>query len=369
GRNFIKPGGAARAVSELSEEDLKKTEADAGCRGIPDAGPGSRAAQVADAHADQAHRALERYAAERLEGRLADGAGVARRRGERHVARHRPEVGVTQLHADRAARVSARAQVLGDLRAQPGERPGDLAALARVALEGGLAAARLRLAEGHDRALVAAVRALVQPAPVARAEALDQIGEGPPRELAESADAELRELRLALGPDAVQAPHGERPDARLEVGLGEHGKAVGLVELGADLREQLVRRDRDRAREPGRAQHAVLDRASQRRRVAGQLGEIDIGLVDAVVLHDRRHLADRRLEQARDAAVLVEVDRQEHALRAKLVRGAHRHRRADAVGARDVVRGGDDAAARRVAAPADRDRLLAQLGPAQQLHR
>ena len=93
------------------------------------------------------------------------------------------------------AGVALARQVAGELRAQVGEDRAELVAVAhrvQVAVEGGLAADRLRLARGHHRPLVAAVRGGVQPGAEALAEVLDQerrLGGG---DVADRLDAERR---------------------------------------------------------------------------------------------------------------------------------------------------------------------------------
>ncbi len=104
-------------------------------------------------------------------------------------------------------------------------------------------------------------------------------------------------------------------------------------------------------------------------RIAFHLGEIDVNLIDAAIF-DRVHLAgERRLEQLRVAAILVEIDWQKHAGRAQVERFAQRHAGADAEGARLVGGGGDHTAAVRLAATADRHRQAAQRRAPQQLDR
>jgi hypothetical protein len=89
--------------------------------------------------------------------------------GQREVARDGLEVLEAQLDADGAAGVALALQVFGHLLGQLGEDGAQLGAVAhgvQVAVEGGLAAHRHRLAVRHHRPVVAAVRGLVQPAAV-----------------------------------------------------------------------------------------------------------------------------------------------------------------------------------------------------------
>ena len=96
----------------------------------------------------------------------------------------------------------------------------------------------------------------------------------------------------------------------------DQGEAVGLVQLGADLGQQLVGRHRDRAGEAGGGPHTFLDGAGNRARLAGQFGRVDVDLIDATVFDGRRDFRDGGLEQARVGAVFVEVERQRQGMRA-----------------------------------------------------
>ena len=179
----------------------------------------------------------------RVRGELFDGL----------VARGDLEIVVAQLDPDGLSDIALALQVLRDLLAQVREDGAQLGAVAhrvQVALEGGLAAHRHRLALGHHRPLVAAPGHLVHPGAVALPKFCDQPVALARRELADGADAERCELLVGLGPDAVDLAARQRPDARLQVVLVDHRDAVGLVELARDLGQQLVGRDADRAGEP-----------------------------------------------------------------------------------------------------------------------
>jgi len=235
------------------------------------------------------------------------------------------------------------------------------------------------------------MRCLVQPGPETLAEVLDEepgVGRGG---IADRVNAERGELFRRLRADAVDLACGQWPDALRNVCLRQERQAVGLVELGGDLREQLVRRDADRAAEPGRVAHHCLERKAHGAAGvvvnAGQLAEVDVDLVDAAVLDDRRDASHGRLEQARVLAVFVEVDRQQDCVGREHGRLHHAHGREDAELARFVGARRDDAAADvvtqrekaaravglqqrlAVAAAADHDRQPAQLRIAQQFDR
>ena len=228
-------------------------------------------------------------------------------------------------------------------------------------------------------------------APKLLPEVLDQecrIGAG---DVADRLQAEAGELFRRLRADAVDLARRQRPDAGGDVGVAEQRQSVGLVELGGDLRQQLVGRDADRAGEAGALAHGRLeiqaDRATGIVVDSGQVAQVGVDLVDAAILDQRRDLAHRALEQARVLAVLVEVDRQQHRVRREHCRLHHPHRREHAELARLVSAGRDDAAADVVAqrrelaravgaqprlartTAADDHRAAAQLGIAQQLDR
>jgi hypothetical protein len=139
-------------------------------------------------------------------------------------------------------------------------------------------------------------------------------------------------------------------------------------ELGGDLASSLFGAMPIEQARPVRRRSA-LDLARDVRARPVDPGDVEIRLVDAAILHQRRDSLHHRLERRRVAVILREVDRQKNGRRTKLERGAQRHAGAHAERARFVGRRGDDAASRRVAAPADDDRLALQVGTPQQLDR
>ena len=313
--------------------------------------------------------------------------------GEGKVAGDDAEVVEPQLDADRAARVPLAAQIVGKPDAEFGEDLAERFAVAhgmQIAFESRFAADRLRLAEGHDRPIVAAVRGVVQPRAVADSEVPDQphrLGCG---DVAHGAKAELLQLLVRLRPDAVDLPGCQRPDARGDVVRPEQGQAARLVELGGQLRKQLVRRDADRAAEAAgglsdRVFQPLCERPAGIGLSAGQVGQVDVDLVDAAVLDDRGDGTNGCLEEPRVVAVPVEIDRQqhsvgcqlrglhrahrrEHAECARLV-GAGRHHAAPGVVAQQRIAAGTVAAVHRLVPPpaADHNRTASQIGITQQL--
>jgi hypothetical protein len=357
--------------------------------------------QCSNADAEQADRPRKVNALQTLSGRASQCLRLLHRRGQGRVACHGAEVVEAQLDADRAPCVALALEVGGQPLAQHREDATERGAVAhrmQVALERRLAADRDGLAVRHDGPVVDTACRVGEPGAVAATEMLDEPAALARGEVADRTHVQRLEPRGRLRPDAVDAPRRQRPYARRNVGRGQHRQPVGLVELRGDLREQLVRRHADRAGQPGGATHAVLDLLRDGADAAqpvvadrvvdtGHRAQVDVDLVDAAVLDQRRHLHDRRLEQPRVAAVLVEIHRQQHRV-GRALRGLHQpHARVHAEVARRVGGGRDHAAAlvvakrreraravgvdhRLVAPPAaDHHRQPAQLGIAQQLDR
>ncbi len=188
----------------------------------------------------------------------------------------------------------------------------------------------------------------MQPGAVALSEIVDQPLGGLRRDVADGHQVQLVQPDFGLGPDALDLAHRQRPDLRSHILFVHHRDAVGLVEFAGHLGDQLVGRDADRAGQAGAREDAALDQPCQHppafALAARHVGEIDVDLVDASVLDQRRDLADGGLEGARELAHLVEIDRQHQRLRAQLRRLHHAHGRADAELARRVGGGGDDPA-------------------------
>jgi len=182
-------------------------------------------------------------------------------------ARDRAEVAIAQLDADRTAGVSLALQIIADTFAKLGEDCRQLLAIARrrqVTIERRLATDRLRLAVRDDGPLVAAVCGVVHPLAMDATERLDEKRMLGIREIADRSNGERRKLRGRLRADAIDRARRKRPDAPLEIAVTDDGQAIGLVEVGCDLGEQLVARDADRARQAGRCANGVLDRLRER---------------------------------------------------------------------------------------------------------
>mmetsp|Transcript_6770 Transcript_6770/g.28501 ORF Transcript_6770/g.28501 Transcript_6770/m.28501 type:complete len:408 (+) Transcript_6770:2174-3397(+) len=321
--------------------------------------------QVANAHAHQPQALVELDALQAQADGAADVGGRRDRPREGLVAGHGHKAFEAQFEAHRLAGVALAGEVLGQALAeliQDLAEPGLVVHRVQVALEGGLAADRHRLTVRDDGAVVPAMRGRMQPLAVALTKLFDQPAGVGRRNVAHGLQAELDELVAGLGADAVDLAHRQRPDARGDVGQRQHRDAVGLVQFAGDLAEQLVGRDADGAGQAGRPRDRVLDlarhgfHAAERvvaDRVAhtGHVAQVDVDLVDAAVLDDRRDLGDRGLEQARVVAVAVEVGRQQDGI-GGAQRGLHQaHGREHAEVARGVGGGRHHAAAGVVAQP------------------
>lgn len=197
------------------------------------------AGQGAHFHAQQAQALVQRHPPQAFAGRAADGGGVRRGLGQGHVARDAGEVGIAQLDAHGAAHVALAHQVLAQALAEPGEDFGQRFAVVfgvQVALEGGFAADGFGLVAGDHGALVQPVRDALEPGGIVQAEMRLQqrvVGGG---HLAHGLDAERGQLGVRLGADAVHLAHRQWPDAGGYVVVRDDGQAVGLVQVGTDLR-------------------------------------------------------------------------------------------------------------------------------------
>ncbi len=178
-------------------------------------------------------------------------------------------------------------------------------------------------------------------------------------------DAEPAQALGGLRTDARHEPARRRSEPLAGLLAAQHDEPARLLGVGGDLGHELVRSDADRAAEAG----GLLDprRQAAHRGVRGrQAAQVEVGLVQADDLdhvdggpHDRHHLA-------RGLAVVGEVGREEHALRAQPPRPRGRHGRADAEPPRLVGGRGHDRAR---SGAGDDHRPAPELGPAAQLDR
>ena len=168
----------------------------------------------------------------------------------------------------------------------------------------------------------------------------------PSRGLRASASSGRRgQIRDGRDPHARSRSHGLRPYPRDQRGgpvadrvqhplRRQHAEPVGLVEVRGDLRQQLVRRQPDRAREPGLLLIRCFTAAALALREAARGGR---GTPRRA--RRPRPVAPRRtiaITRARPLAVVRHVTRDQHHLRAAPVRGRERQGRVHAELARLV---------------------------------
>ena len=140
----------------------------------------------------------------------------------------------------------------------------------------------------------------------------------------------------------------------------DDAQAVGLVLVRGQLGEELVVGDAGRGGEAGLGADPGADLLGDPGGDADPLqilGDVEIGLVEAERLDQRRVIGEDRADLVRDRAIGVEARLDEDELGAAALGGDRGHGRADAVFARLVARRRDHAAH----LAADRDRLAPQL--------
>ncbi len=176
-------------------------------------------------------------------------------------------------------------------------------------------------------------------------------------EVADRLDAGCLQLLVPARADPRQEAKRQRRQEGCFPPGPYHHQAGGLPPVGRDLCDDLRRGDAQRAREPRARAHDGLHRLGERPRVVEggrDLAEVEVTLVDARLLDRRHDLAHDRPDLARVLAVERMPRPHEHRRRAAAQRLRARHRRADAVAPRDVVRGRDDPASVRITADDER---------------
>ena len=186
----------------------------------------------------------------------------------------------------------------------------------QIVLEGGFPAARTGFGVEVEGAIVLPMRRPVKPQPVTRRKLLAQPRRVARGELTDCRDAEFNQACIGLGSDAGDLAGRQGPDAPADVIATDQGDAARFVEVGGDLGDQLVRRDTDRATEPGRIKNMLLQCQGECAAACLKRRQIEIDLVDAAVFDRIGDLRDRGLELARDHPVTLEINRQKDAFRA-----------------------------------------------------
>ena len=198
-----------------------------------------------------------------------------------------------------------------------------------VVVEGGLDRARLELAPGDAR-VAAEVRALVKAAAVAAR-----------RSGARGRRAGGAAARRSSHAERVEALGGLRADPRHQARrlganrcgrllAGEDDEAGGLLGVGGDLGDELVRPDPDRGVEAELARGSRRTSPLIRATGSGTPTRVEIDLVERGRLGRHAELADQLHHLARALAVVGHVDRQlDQAAGSSAPRVGDRHRRAD----------------------------------------
>ena len=171
-----------------------------------------------------------------------------------------------------------------------------------------------------------------------------------------------------LSSEAGQAAHESGSSTACRLPAVDHGEPVGLLEVGGDLRHQLVRRHAHRGRELRAGADLSLDAARDADRVTLERetrGDVEKGLVQRQAFDHRRVFVKYREDLVRHLAVHRHARPDADGMRTAAQRFADRHGRAHAELAHFVARRRDHAA---VAGAADDDRLAAQFGPVALFH-
>ena len=260
--------------------------------------------------------------------------------------------------------------MLGDLACHPSQLVVQPLEVDEVAVERVLDADRDPLRVQLEPARVDPARAIAQQDADAAGQQRTQLLVGQRGERADRRDPDGAQPLLRLRADAGEAPHVERGEEACLLARYDHGQTARLAGVAADLGHHLARRDPERAGQARPRAHRRLHRLRDDARfeeVAGHLAEVEVALVDAGLLDGRRDPAHGRPDVPGVLAVERVPRAYEHRLRAAADRLGRAHRGVDAEPPRNVVCGGDDATAMRVAA--DDQRLRPQLGILQLLDR
>ncbi len=277
----------------------------------------------------------------------------------------RDERGVADLDHDPGHR--AVGDLGRDLPGQAGDLRRHLGPVGEVALVGDLAAVRARDVRGRVDRRPRRGRCRAGPA-TGRS-----WGRTPWRGPSGSAAASCRtvvmpsaaSLATVFAPIPQIASGGRSPRTSNQVAVVSRQTPAGLPKPVAILACSLLS---PMPTEQSRPVAALTSAARPRAKPSGSsVADADERLVPAEDLDRAAGLPQHGHDPGRDLVVRVGVHRQEDAVRAALRRGAQRQAGVHAELARLVGGGGDDAALRRVAVPADHDRLAAQLGVAQLL--
>ncbi len=275
------------------------------------------------------------------------------------------EVVQPDLERDGAGEDPGRRHPLGDQAGVANDPGHHLVAADQVGLEGVLHRDRLAVPVGRDLAVVAGERQRVQGGAVRPAEFADQFVLGALLQVGDRRHAEPGQPVEGGRADAGDDPHRQRRD-RPDLGArGDEVDAVGLVELGGELGDELRGAEADRAGEPagpfgdlglGPDRHGPDALVGEVERLAGGR-EVDEGLVERQRFDQRGEVLEDRHHDPAGRPVGAEPAGEERGVGAQPARLVHRHRGVHAVRP-SLVRGGGDHPA--LAEAADDDGSAAQ---------
>ena len=282
---------------------------------------------------------------------MPNGFGVGRVKRERVVTGDTLKIIKTQFDANGFSHITFALQIGSDLLAQAGEdvaQGGAVMPHMQILVEGGFAAHRHRFRFGDHRSLVDAVGGIVQPCAIRFAKVCHQSIALLPCQIANAVDAQRFQFGFRFGPDAIDFSACQRPDFFCQVFHEQNGNAIGFVEFARHFRQQLVGRHTHRTGQACRVGDAFLNQPRQHPAAFSlatrHVGEIDVDLIHASVLHHRRDLANDVFEHPRVMAVLLKIHGQQDGVWTQLRSLHHPHGRAHTVRTRGIGCRGDDAA-------------------------
>ena len=214
-----------------------------------------------------------------------------------HGARANREVGIAQLRRHRARRLPALTQVLGEADGHPAQLVVQALEVAHVAREGLLVRDRDPLGRDLERPRIDAAGAVADEPPDLPRQDPRQLRIGDRGEVADRLDLGCGQPRGGAGADPGQHPDRERREERGLAARPDDGQAAGLAAIGGDLRDQLRRRNAERARQPRPRPDDGAYGLGQRARVVEcrrDLAEVEVALVDSRLLDRGHDVADDR---------------------------------------------------------------------------
>src|SRR5437763_9228189 len=228
------------------------------------------------------------------------------RRRQRTRAGERFEIREAHLDRDGPRGVTAAAKPLRDAIGQPQQLPADVLERVEVALEGLLGGYLFRRLVRDDGAVVLAFRERERVCSRSGTESTLEHAVGQRHDVADGPHTETVERGLRLLADAPQGAARKRVEELVDLLGGNVHDSVGLRVLARELREELVRRDADRAHQRSLGADARADLLSDRGRLAEQPrrpADVEERFVERDLLDERRERAQALQDQIRLRAV------------------------------------------------------------------